>query len=326
MELMEKLRPFFNDTHTLELMMLARKYKKVDIYVEHGIDEPEVVPYSELAPQLASNVNQSQGDSNRGVVTQPEQGGITVEEENEGNPSVDLEEKNEGNEYDDEENNDDELDEDLIGRVVSITEPKVIQVNSNPQRLIDFVIEDSRSTDHYTTSVYNQDCEVRISSSYIATKILFNYECPEFPNFNESMPKFLTPIRSISSSSRITGSRSLEALSSENVTITSLKDIYNKMVGEFWVLWIGEILGIEGEWYFSAYNSKGVERSFKTMHTKCTDDHLLLWDNVCSTRLEVTICELKEKYSEDGCMPNEIENLIEIEDNDVSDCHTEGPI
>nr|GMC60201.1 uncharacterized protein LOC109163968 [Ipomoea batatas] len=111
MELMEKLRPFFNDTHTLELMMLARKYKKVDIYVEHGIDEPEVVPYSELAPQLASNVNQSQGDPNRGVVTQPEQGGITVEEENEGNPSVDLEEKNEGNEYDDEENNDDELDE-----------------------------------------------------------------------------------------------------------------------------------------------------------------------------------------------------------------------
>nr|GMD58942.1 putative FBD-associated F-box protein At1g61330 [Ipomoea batatas] len=96
MEPMEKLRPFFNDIHTLELMM---------------IDEPEVVPYSEFAPQLASNVNQSQGDPDGGVVTQPEQEGITIEEENEGNPSEYLEEKNEDNEYDDEENNDDELDE-----------------------------------------------------------------------------------------------------------------------------------------------------------------------------------------------------------------------
>nr|GME05358.1 uncharacterized protein LOC109163527 [Ipomoea batatas] len=84
MEPMEKLRSFINDTHTLELMMLARKYKKVDIYVEHGVDEPEVVPYSELAPQLASNVNQSQGDPDGGVVTQPKQEGITIEEENEG--------------------------------------------------------------------------------------------------------------------------------------------------------------------------------------------------------------------------------------------------
>ncbi|XP_019182496.1 PREDICTED: uncharacterized protein LOC109177564 [Ipomoea nil] len=70
MEAMEKLRPFFNDTHTMELMTLARRYKKVDIYVEHG-----------------------------------------VEEENEGNPSVDLEETNEGNDDDGEENNDDEHDE-----------------------------------------------------------------------------------------------------------------------------------------------------------------------------------------------------------------------
>nr|GMC57860.1 replication protein A 70 kDa DNA-binding subunit D-like [Ipomoea batatas] len=104
---------------------------------------------------------------------------------------------------------------DLIGRVVSITEPKVIQVNSNLQRLIDFVIEDSQygtrltitlwdehvdsmlpyyNADladpliiilHLCTTRMNDDGEVRISSSYIVTKILFNYECPEFPNFKE---------------------------------------------------------------------------------------------------------------------------------------------
>nr|GMC46939.1 replication protein A 70 kDa DNA-binding subunit B-like [Ipomoea batatas] len=167
---------------------------------------------------------------------------------------------------------------DLIGRVVSITEQKIVQVNSNPQRLIDFVIEESRGSrltitirEEYVDSVLpyynvdlaeplivilqlcrawvNKDCDVRISSSYTATKILFNYECPEFLNFKE---RFLTTIRSISSSSRMTGSGSLEALSSKNVTITSLKEIYdNKKVREFWIL--GEILDIEREWYFKPY-------------------------------------------------------------------------
>nr|GMD17948.1 replication factor A protein 1-like [Ipomoea batatas] len=40
------------------------------------------------------------------------------------------------------------------------------------------------------------------------------------------------------------------------------------------------------------------------------DGHLLLWDNVCSTLLGVTASELLKKYSEDDCMPNEIEDLI----------------
>nr|GMD74610.1 replication protein A 70 kDa DNA-binding subunit B-like [Ipomoea batatas] len=135
-----------------------------------------------------------------------------------------------------------------------------------------------------------------------------------------TVPRFLTPIRSISSSS---GSGSLEALSSEYVTITSLKDIYNnKKVGEFWIL--GEILDIEGEWYFSACKSKGCGKKLQDFTDKmyckpCNkhwldgiikykvvvvvldnnqDVHFLLWDNVCSTLLRVTASELKEKYSE----------------------------
>ncbi|XP_019190753.1 PREDICTED: uncharacterized protein LOC109185225 [Ipomoea nil] len=248
---------------------------------------------------------------------------------------------------------------DLIGRVVSITEPKTIQVNSKPQRLIDFVIEDSRGSrltitlwEEHVDSVlpyYNADLtdpllyyncvepdsEVRISSSYTATKILFNHECPELLNFKESMPRFFTPIRSISSSSRMIGSGSLEALSSENVTITSLKDIYDdKKVGEFWVL--GEILGIESEWYFKACKSKGCGKKLQDytdrMYCKACDKHwpdgiikykvvidvldddqdghLLLWDNICSTLLGITAGKLLEKHSEDGCLPNEIEGLI----------------
>ncbi|XP_031105303.1 uncharacterized protein LOC116010164 [Ipomoea triloba] len=242
----------------------------------------------------------------------------------------------------------------LIGRVVSIIEQKVVQVNSNPQR-------GSRLTvtlwEEHVDSVLpyynvdlaeplivilqlcrawvNKDGDVRISSSYTATKILFNYECPEFLNFRESMPRFLTPIRSISSSSRMTGSGSLEALSSENVTITPLKEIYdNKKVGEFWVL--GEILDIKREWYFKACEDKRcgkkLEEYTDKMYCKACDEqrvdgiikyklvvfvldddqdgHLLLWDNVSSTLLGVTASELLKKYSEDDCMPNEIEDLI----------------
>nr|GMC67649.1 replication protein A 70 kDa DNA-binding subunit B-like [Ipomoea batatas] len=170
--------------------------------------------------------------------------------------------------------------EDLIGRVVSITEEKVIQVHSKPQRLIDLVIEDTR------------------------------------------LPRFLTPIRSISSRSRISGSGTIEALSSENITLTSLKDIYdNKKVGEFWVL--GEILSVESEWYFNAcmnkvcgkklqdctdqmyckpcntYSPDGIIK-YKVVIDVLDDDQdgpLVLWDNVCSTLLGVTASELKEKYS-----------------------------
>nr|GMD63626.1 replication protein A 70 kDa DNA-binding subunit B-like [Ipomoea batatas] len=183
---------------------------------------------------------------------------------------------------------------DLIGHVVSITEQKIVQVNSNPQRLIDFVIEESRGSrltitiwEEYVDSVLpyynvdlaeplivilqlcrawvNKDGDVRISSSYTATKILFNYKCPEFLNFKE---RFLTPIRSISSSSRMTGSGSLEALSSKNVTITSLKEIYdNKKVREFWIL--GEILDIEREWYFKVCKDKGCGKKLQ----EYTDTH-----------------------------------------------------
>nr|GMC60797.1 replication protein A 70 kDa DNA-binding subunit B-like [Ipomoea batatas] len=103
----------------------------------------------------------------------------------------------------------------------------------------------------------------------------------------------------------------MEALSSENITLTSLKDIYdNKKV-------LGEILGIEGEWYFNACKNKVCGKKLQDctdkMYCKVDDDQdgpLVLWDNVCLTLLGVTASELKEKYSKVVCMPNEIEDLI----------------
>nr|GMC51088.1 replication protein A 70 kDa DNA-binding subunit B-like [Ipomoea batatas] len=222
--------------------------------------------------------------------------------------------------------------EDLIGRVVSITKEKVIQVHSKPQRLIDLVIEDTRGSrltitlwdEHVDSALpyYNADLadplivilqlygEVRISSSYTATKIMFNYECPEFFKFKESLPRFLTPLWSISSRSRISGSGTIEALSSENITLTSLKDIYDnkKVCGK-------KLQDCTDQMYCkpcNTYSPDGIIK-YKVVIDVLDDDQdgpLVLWDNVCSTLLGVTASELKEKYSKDGCMPNEIKDLI----------------
>nr|GLL19726.1 uncharacterized protein LOC109185225 [Ipomoea trifida] len=246
----------------------------------------------------------------------------------------------------------------LIGGVVSIHQPKDIQVKQNSQRLIDFVIEDCMESrlavtlwDEHVDSVlpyFNgaltdplivilQLCRARvtdggISSSYSATRVLFNYECPEVFAFKD---RFLTPIRTISSRSRNTGSGSLETMSNENITMTSLMDIYDdKKVGEFWV--VGEITDIQPDWYFIACASKGCGKKIQEINEQMyckscgiqspdeiikyklvidvlddeQDGQLILWDNVCSPLLGFTASELKGKYSEEGCMPNEIEGLI----------------
>ncbi|XP_019155714.1 PREDICTED: uncharacterized protein LOC109152469 [Ipomoea nil] len=281
---------------------------------------------------------------------------------------------------------------DLIGRVVSICEPKVIHVHQKPQRLIDFVIEDcslnyepkvihvhqnsqrlidfviedyreSRFSitlwDEHVDSLlpfYNvvltdplivilqlcrarmiEDGEVKISSSYTATKILFNYECPEFFSFKESLPSFFTHVRSISSTSRLIGSGSIGAMSNHNITISSLKDIHdekNVTVGQLWVF--GEIRDIENDWYFTTCTNKNCGKKLQQSEDKMyckpynkqwsdgiikyklvidildddQDGQLKLWDNVCTPLLGVTAIELKVKYSEECCMPNEIKESI----------------
>nr|GMD81842.1 replication protein A 70 kDa DNA-binding subunit B-like [Ipomoea batatas] len=252
----------------------------------------------------------------------------------------------------------------LIGRVVSIHQPKDIQVKQNSQRLIDFVIEDCRESrlavtlwDEHVDSVLpyfnggltdplivivqlcrarvTDDGEIRISSSYSATRVLFNYECPEVFAFKDSLPRFLTPVRTISSRSRNTGSGSLETMSNGNITMTSLMDIYDdKKVGEFWV--VGEIRDIQPDWYFIACANKGCGKKIQEINEQMyckscgvqtpdeiikyklvidvlddeQDGQLILWDNVCSPLFGFTASELKEKYSEEGCMPNEIGGLI----------------
>nr|GMD57891.1 replication protein A 70 kDa DNA-binding subunit B-like [Ipomoea batatas]GMD64574.1 replication protein A 70 kDa DNA-binding subunit B-like [Ipomoea batatas] len=111
-------------------------------------------------------------------------------------------------------------------------------------------------------------------------RLKFNYECPEFFKFKER--------------SRISGSGTIEALSSENITLTSLKDIYdNKKVGEFWVL--GEILSVESEWYFNACMNKVCGKKLQD----CTDQ---MYCKPCNT------------YSPDGIIKYKV--VIDVLDDD----------
>nr|GMC82347.1 replication protein A 70 kDa DNA-binding subunit B-like [Ipomoea batatas] len=168
--------------------------------------------------------------------------------------------------------------------------PKDIQVKQNSQRLIDFVIEDCRESrltvtlwDEHEDSVLpffngaltdplivilqlcrarvTDDGEIRISSSYTATRVLFNYECPELFAFKD---RFLTPIRSISSRSRNTGSGSLETMSNENITMTSLMDIYDDKKENFGSLekfQIFNAIGVQADEAISNSFKKGEQGS-----------------------------------------------------------------
>nr|GLL16874.1 uncharacterized protein LOC109185225 [Ipomoea trifida] len=124
-------------------------------------------------------------------------------------------------------------------------------------------------------------------------------------------------------------------MSNENITMTSLMDIYDdKKVGEFWV--VGEITDIQPDWYFITCANKGCGKKIQEINEQMyckscdiqspdeiikyklvidvlddeQDGQLILWDNVCSPLLGFTASELKGKYSEEGCMPNEIVGLI----------------
>nr|GMD22358.1 replication protein A 70 kDa DNA-binding subunit B-like [Ipomoea batatas] len=230
----------------------------------------------------------------------------------------------------------------LIGRVVSIHQPKDIQVKQNSQRFIDFVIEDCRESrltvtlwDEHVDSVLpffkgvltdplivilqlcrarvTDDGEIRISSSYTATRVLFNYECLELFAFKD---RFLTQIRSISSRSRNTRSGSLETMSNENITVTSLMDIYDdKKIEEFWV--VGEISDIQRDWYFIACANKGCGKKLQEINDQmyCKSCDQQSPDEIIKYKLVIDILNDEQDrqlilWDNEGCMPNEIDGLI----------------
>nr|GMD06306.1 putative late blight resistance protein homolog R1B-16 isoform X1 [Ipomoea batatas] len=90
---------------------------------------------------------------------------------------------------------------------------------------------DYGNTDMVVTEEITIYGEVRIRSSFDATKLFFSHPSKEFVQFSNSFRGDYTPLRCIESASRLGLGSSLSVVSSTNVLITSIEDIYSKKQG-----------------------------------------------------------------------------------------------
>nr|GMD20121.1 replication factor A protein 1-like [Ipomoea batatas] len=142
-------------------------------------------------------------------------------------------------------------------RVVEIHSPVEKLIAGKPSRLMDFLIQDNEerqlkctiwddhvdamlpyfnSTEPEPVIVLIQLCraktvngEVRITSSYDATKLWFNHYCPEFTEFKAKLTKENTPMKSISTNSMVSQTTALRDFISGSVVITTISDLYQQI-------------------------------------------------------------------------------------------------
>nr|GMD42942.1 replication factor A protein 1-like isoform X2 [Ipomoea batatas] len=183
---------------------------------------------------------------------------------------------------------------DVIGRVVEFYSPKDKVIAGFPTQLVDFLIEDSKGNrikctlwDEHVPAVmpfFNNhtdghlivllqlcraktvDNEVRISSSYTATKVLFNLDCQEFADFRNSLKANCSPLRSISVVSYGHSANN----SQSPMVVSTIRDLYERAE--------------EGYYYVPGTIVP-------------SDAPFVLWDKDCFELLGITAYDLKFKYS-----------------------------
>ncbi|XP_019160751.1 PREDICTED: uncharacterized protein LOC109157306 [Ipomoea nil] len=249
--------------------------------------------------------------------------------------------------------NDEEL-IDVIGRVIEIYNPVDKIIGGKATKLIDFQIEDNLENtlsctlwnEHVASLLpyYNCDSieplivviqccraklvggEVRITSSYDATKLWFNEDFEEFLDFKSNMKSEKTPMKSLS-----TGT-----LHSQDSGISDFKS-GGLIDGEYYVA--AEILGLDLDdgWYYVSCMSAGCNKKLKedggslvctkchkpyTMGTvrykvviialdKSGDAPLLLWDREVAELVGIPACLLYQKYKETGVeVPPELDAIV----------------
>ncbi|XP_031108408.1 uncharacterized protein LOC116012874 [Ipomoea triloba] len=259
---------------------------------------------------------------------------------------------------------------DVIGRVVEIYSPLQKLIAGKATTLIDFVIADTQDNhlkctvwDKHVVGIhqfYNIDVkepiivaiqlcrakivngEVRITSSYDATKLCINHSFAEFAEFRSKLDADNSPHRSITTTTVLSESTSLGDFQSGSITITTLYDLLMKEEdGEFYVP--TEIVGIQGsrigDWYYTSCMSQGCNKKLSVMRDKgllicgkcnkkweegCVrykvvvrvvdkrdDAPFLLWDRECADLVGVPASLLFEKYLKvDIDIPPELESLI----------------
>nr|GMD62696.1 replication factor A protein 1-like [Ipomoea batatas] len=147
-----------------------------------------------------------------------------------------------------------------MGRVVEIHSPIEKLIAGKPSRLMDFLIQDNEerqlkctiwddhvdamlpyfnSTEPEPVIVLIQLCraktvngEVRITSSYDATKLWFNHYCPEFTEFKAKLTKENTPMKSISTNSMVSQTTDLRDFISGSVEVVDVPTELESLIGK----------------------------------------------------------------------------------------------
>ncbi|XP_031108610.1 uncharacterized protein LOC116013091 [Ipomoea triloba] len=237
---------------------------------------------------------------------------------------------------------------DVIGRVVEFYSPKDKVIAGLPTQLVDFLIEDSKRNrikctlwDEHVPAVmpfFNNhvdglliillqlccakvvDSEVRISSSYTATKVLFNLDCQEFADFRNSLKANCSPIRSISMVSYGHSANN----SQSPMVVSTIRDLYERAEEGYYCV-PGTIVSIESgkKWFYNSWRKPGCFKSLIFTETyyycetcktnwvegnvryrvvvrvldKTSDAPFLLWEKDCFDLLGISAYDLKTKYS-----------------------------
>nr|GMC90793.1 replication protein A 70 kDa DNA-binding subunit B-like [Ipomoea batatas] len=179
---------------------------------------------------------------------------------------------------------------DVIGRVVEFYSPKDKVIAGFPTQLVDFLIEDSKGNrikctlwDEHVPAVmpfFNNhlcraktvDNEVRISSSYTATKVLFNLDCQEFADFRNSANNSQSPM-----------------------VVSTIRDLYERAEEGYYYV-------PETYYFCDTCKTNWAEGNVKykvivRVLDKTSDAPFVLWDKDCFELLGITAYDLKTKYS-----------------------------
>ncbi|XP_019178280.1 PREDICTED: uncharacterized protein LOC109173497 [Ipomoea nil] len=255
---------------------------------------------------------------------------------------------------------------DVIGRVIEIHAPVDKIIGGKPAKLIDLKIADNEGNnlkctvwDNHVAPMlpfYNSDLkeplvvviqlcrakivngEVRITSSYDATKLYLNSSYQEVEDFRAKITNIHSPIRSISNATVMSQSTGISEFRSGALTVTSVGDLLkNKQDGDFYVP--AEIVGIEGSfrWMYISCMTSGCNRKLKPdgddlLCTNCDKKYkegmaryrvkirvmdkglsyapFLLWDRECSELVGIPANLLYNKYNKVSDIPKELESLI----------------
>ncbi|XP_019157201.1 PREDICTED: uncharacterized protein LOC109153795 [Ipomoea nil] len=180
--------------------------------------------------------------------------------------------------------------------------------------------------------------EVRITSSYDATKLWFNEDWEEFKEFKSNMKAQGTPMRSLSTGTLHSNSTGLSDFNNASVIVTNCHDIKKvKQDGDYYVA--AEILGLDFEdgWYYLSCLKLGCNKKLKEQEgtlfcTKCKkscmmgtvrykvvvialdksgDAPMLLWDREVTELVGIPASILYAKYKElDVEVPPELDAIV----------------